>query len=173
MEFIILPEEKQNSTLREDTSSDLSDKTKREAKSSDSQRETEVSDSCDVMPPDRSFCHHAPGRPRILRTGKRGHPRKKYGLVSIIIDSFETNPSVQDALAGPNKIAWKNPMKEKHDALIKENAWTLVSRLKHKKPVGCEYATRLPLEATMLIADNNTELVILEYVRDGYARQQI
>ncbi|GFU09356.1 hypothetical protein NPIL_128331 [Nephila pilipes] len=73
------------------------------------------------MPPDRSVCHHASGRPRILRTGKRGSPRKKYGQVPIVTDCFETSPSVQEALAGPNKTAWKNALKEEHDALIKEN----------------------------------------------------
>ncbi|GFS33581.1 hypothetical protein NPIL_59741 [Nephila pilipes] len=122
MDFITPPDEKQNSILNEDTSSDLGDLTKRKATSSDSQRETEVSDSCDVMPPDRSVCHHASGRSKILRTGKKIRPRKEYEQLSIIMDCFETNPSVQKALAGPNKIAWKNAMKEGHDALIKENS---------------------------------------------------
>ncbi|GFS88383.1 hypothetical protein NPIL_89691 [Nephila pilipes] len=84
------------------------------------------------MPPDRSVCHHVLGRLRIL-TGKSGRPRKEYGQVSIITDCFETSPSAQEARAGPNKITRKNSMKEEHDALIKENAWTLVPRPKHKK----------------------------------------
>ncbi|GFS29499.1 hypothetical protein NPIL_205431 [Nephila pilipes] len=85
------------------------------------------------MPPYRCGCSQAPGRPRILRAGKRGHPRKEYGQVSIITDCFEASPSFQEALARPIKIHWKNTMKEEHDALAKENAWTLVSRPKHKK----------------------------------------
>ncbi|GFT60842.1 hypothetical protein NPIL_439401, partial [Nephila pilipes] len=133
MEFVTLPENKQNSTLSENTSTDLDDVTKREATSSDSQTKPEVSDNCDLLPPRRSFNHHAPGRPRILRTGKRGRPKKEYGQVPIITDCFETSSSVQEVLAGPNKIAWKNAMKEEHEALTKENAWTLVPRPKHKK----------------------------------------
>ncbi|GFS96093.1 hypothetical protein NPIL_489671 [Nephila pilipes] len=88
--------------------------------SSGSQRKTEVSDSCDVMPPDRSVYHPAPGRPRVLKTGKRGRPGKKYAQVLIITDCFETSLNVQEALAGPNKIAWENAMKEEHNALIKK-----------------------------------------------------
>ncbi|GFU19617.1 hypothetical protein NPIL_413341 [Nephila pilipes] len=117
MEFITLPDEKQNTTL---------------SVSRDSQKETEVSDSCHIMPLDRSFSHQSPGRSKTLRTSQRGHPRKKYGQVFIVMDCFETSPSAQGALAGPNKTAWKNAMKEEHDTLIKENEWTLVPRSKYK-----------------------------------------
>ncbi|GFS58440.1 hypothetical protein NPIL_420141 [Nephila pilipes] len=78
------------------------------------------------MLPDKSVCHHASERPRISRTGQRGRPRKEYGQVSITTDCFETSPSVQEALTGPNKTAWEKAMKEEHDALIKENAWTCI-----------------------------------------------
>ncbi|GFT44973.1 hypothetical protein NPIL_650011 [Nephila pilipes] len=89
------------------------------------------------MPSGRSVSYHTPGRPRILRTGKRSRPRKEYGQVSLITDCFETSPSIQVDPSGPNKTAWKNAKKEKHDALIKENAWTLVPRPKHKKIGQC------------------------------------
>ncbi|GFS99129.1 hypothetical protein NPIL_684871 [Nephila pilipes] len=121
MEFIILPEEKQNSTLSQNTSSDFGHVTKREATSSDFHTETEVSDNCDVIPPCRNMNHHTPGSPRILRTGKIGHPRQKYCQLSKITDCFKTITSDQEALAGPNKIAHKNAMKKEYDAVIKEN----------------------------------------------------
>ncbi|GFU50545.1 hypothetical protein NPIL_236291 [Nephila pilipes] len=114
------------STLSENTLSDLDDLTKRETTSSDSQAETEVSDNCDVIPLCRTVSHRVTGRPKILRTIKRARPRKEYGQVSITMECFETSPSVQEALSGPNKTDWKNAMKEEHDALIKETAWTLV-----------------------------------------------
>ncbi|GFT56910.1 hypothetical protein NPIL_544321 [Nephila pilipes] len=136
MKFITLPDENQKSYLREDTSSDLGDSPKRKATSSDSLTETEASYSCDVTPPERNVFHLALERPRILRTGKREHPIKEYGQVSKITDCFETSPSVQEALAEPNIEAWKNAMKEEHDALSKENAWILVPRSKHKKVIG-------------------------------------
>ncbi|GFU00066.1 hypothetical protein NPIL_367521 [Nephila pilipes] len=85
------------------------------------------------MPPDGSVCNYAPERPRNLRICKKGRPRKEYGQVSIITVCFEASPSVREAVVGPNKTAWKNIVKEEHDALIIENAWTLVLRPKHKK----------------------------------------
>ncbi|GFT27350.1 hypothetical protein NPIL_312191 [Nephila pilipes] len=99
-----------NSTLSEDTSTDLDDITKREATPSDSQTETEVSNIFDITPPERSGYHQAFGRPRILRTSKRGRPRKEYGQVSRRTNCFETFPSIKEALARPNKVAWKNTM---------------------------------------------------------------
>ncbi|GFS43308.1 retrotransposon 4 protein [Nephila pilipes] len=112
---------------------------KREETSSDSQTDTEVSNNCDVIPPCRSVNHRAPGRPRILRTGKRGRPRKEYGQVSITTDYFGTSPRVQEAFTGPNKTDGENAMKEEHDALIKENAWTLVPRPNHKMVIGSKW----------------------------------
>ncbi|GFS83946.1 hypothetical protein NPIL_263021 [Nephila pilipes] len=102
MKFITLLDEKQNPTFSEDTSSDLGDITKKEATSSDSQKQIEASASSDVPSSESSVFHHAPERPRILRTGKRARSRKEYGQVTIITDSFETDPIVQKALAGPN-----------------------------------------------------------------------
>ncbi|GFU00491.1 hypothetical protein NPIL_603031 [Nephila pilipes] len=49
MELFTLPREKQNSTLSEDTSSDLDNVTKREATSSDSQTDTGVSSGVMIM----------------------------------------------------------------------------------------------------------------------------
>ncbi|GFS34180.1 hypothetical protein NPIL_218471 [Nephila pilipes] len=80
------------------------------------------------MPPDRSICHHDSGRAKILRTDKRDRPRKEYGHVSIIKDCFETSPSVQEALTGLNNVAWKNAMKEEHDALILKNCMNISSK---------------------------------------------
>ncbi|GFT09605.1 hypothetical protein NPIL_504621 [Nephila pilipes] len=113
MEFITLPDKKQSSTISEGTSYDLrigflsADITKRKASSSDSQTETKASDCCDITLPDRCVFPPAHGKPRILRTGKSGRPRKEYGQVSVISDCFETSPKVQEALARPNKLAWK------------------------------------------------------------------
>ncbi|GFT44809.1 hypothetical protein NPIL_35261 [Nephila pilipes] len=121
MEFITLPDEKLKATLSEDKSPVLGNSPKREAVLSNSQTEIEASDSCNVMPPDRSIFHHAPGRPKILRTGKSGHPRKEYGQVSTIMDCFETSPSIQKALSEPNKVAWFISVKEEYDTLIKAN----------------------------------------------------
>ncbi|GFU05793.1 hypothetical protein NPIL_630621 [Nephila pilipes] len=105
MEFITLPDEKQNSILSEDLSCDLGDSPKGEAMSSNSQTETAASDNSDVMSPDKGKIPHGPGRWRILQTGKRGHPRKDYRQVSIVLCCFETSPIVQKALVGPNKVA--------------------------------------------------------------------
>ncbi|GFS64511.1 hypothetical protein NPIL_449421 [Nephila pilipes] len=104
MEFFTFYVEKK-STIYGDTSSDLGDSLKREALSSDFRTETEASDSCDVKPPDRGVFHPPHGSPRILRPSKRGHPRKEYGKVSIIMNCFETSRSFHEALTGPNKVA--------------------------------------------------------------------
>ncbi|GFT31052.1 hypothetical protein NPIL_274121 [Nephila pilipes] len=90
------------------------------------------------MPPCKSVCHLILRRPRISRKaleglGKRVRPRKKYGQVSIITECFKTRLSVQETLAGPNKVAWENGMKKEHDTLFQENARTLVPILSIKR----------------------------------------
>lgn len=45
---------------------------------------------------------HGPGRPRIVRTGQRGRPRKQYNVLSYMdsSDDIETPKSVAEALSG-------------------------------------------------------------------------
>ncbi|GFT88367.1 hypothetical protein NPIL_27241 [Nephila pilipes] len=100
---IILGDGKQ--VLRGYASSDVGDITIKGETSLDSETGTEALDSYDATHQEGSIFHPSPGKPRTSKTGKIDRPRKEFGQVSIITECFETNPSDQETLTGPDKIS--------------------------------------------------------------------
>ncbi|GFU39584.1 hypothetical protein NPIL_139661 [Nephila pilipes] len=91
--------------LRGYASSDVGDITIKGETSLDSETGTEALDSYDATHQEGSIFHPSPGKPRTSKTGKIDRPRKEFGQVSIITECFETNPSDQETLTGPDKIS--------------------------------------------------------------------
>ncbi|GBL93002.1 hypothetical protein AVEN_54639-1 [Araneus ventricosus] len=72
---------------------------------------------------------------------------------------FETSSSVEEALVGPNKNAWKKVMKDEYDALIKGNAWALVSKPNHKKVIGSKRILRAKFNVEGIIEKLKARIV--------------
>lgn len=68
-----------------------------------------------------------PGRPRIIRDGSRGRPRKLFNeLRGMGKLKLETPENVEDALNGPYADEWLKSMETEYDSLIKNDTWELV-----------------------------------------------
>jgi len=112
----------------------------------------EDTDLKDYMTPKRGS-----GRPKLLKTGKRGRPRKIYQPYLEHSDNTETDTmqhnvqmaysaigdiTVKEALSGPQKQEWKKAMFEEYEALVRNNTWTLCELPKNCEAIGCRWVLK-------------------------------
>lgn len=73
------------------------------------------------------------GRPKILRTGDKGRPKKVFTTTSEMLNSIIENPqTVAEALNSHDAVHWKKAMDVEYKSLMKNKTWMLVDR-----PDGC------------------------------------
>lgn len=89
-----------------------------------------------------------PGRPRIIRTGQRGRPRKQYNdVVQHVESDLSEQASLSEvpmrrALAGPNSEEWFDAMVQEIRSIIKNDTWELVDRPKGVQIIGSRIVLR-------------------------------
>ena len=82
------------------------------------------------------------GRPKIVRTGAKGRPRKIYVTESgpEMLNSIIENPnSVNEALNSEDSEKWKEAMQAEYNSLIKNKTWQLVEKPSDKNIIGCKW----------------------------------
>lgn len=90
------------------------------------------------------------GRPRLIRTGPRGRPRKEYHMNLQDVDEPEDNAeyagiaevSFEEALTGPESKEWKGSIQEEFHSIVKNDTWEIVSRPSNKSVIGCRIVLR-------------------------------
>ncbi|UYV83140.1 hypothetical protein LAZ67_22002407 [Cordylochernes scorpioides] len=111
------------------------------------------------------------GRPRILRTGKPGRPRKEYVEANLSKD-FRQNTSLPDpkdldqALSSEDSHLWKGAMKEEYSSLLKNGTWELVDPPKNKNIIGNKWVFRKKFRA-----DGSIERYKARLVAKGYSQK--
>ncbi|KMQ86956.1 copia-like retrotransposable protein [Lasius niger] len=102
-------------------------------------KESRITDEQEVAIPTRRR-----GRPRIIRTGLPGRPRKDYGRgevdqgeLACVAEIF-----VMHAISGANSFEWKDAMASEVKFLIKNNTWSLVERSKDQRVIGSRFVLR-------------------------------
>ena len=89
---------------------------------------------------DKAKMHVGPGRPKIIRTGSRGRPRKQYNILQNIGEyTVETPETDVDALRSPYADDWQNSMKSEYESLMKNNTWELANLPKGQVAIGCRW----------------------------------
>lgn len=88
---------------------------------------------------------HGPGRPRIVRTGQRGRPRKQYNVLSYLdsSDDIETPKSVAEALSSQYVRNWQDSMQTEMDALRKNETWDMVDLPPKQKAIASKWVFRI------------------------------
>lgn len=80
------------------------------------------------------------GRPRLVRSGSRGRPRKEYNIIQALGRcEIQTPESVEEALEGPYADEWKRSMQAEYDSLIKNKTWDMVNLPKGQVSIGCKW----------------------------------
>ncbi|KAL0267391.1 UNVERIFIED_CONTAM: hypothetical protein PYX00_009677 [Menopon gallinae] len=108
----------------------------------------------------------AAGRPRLLRTGKRGRPRKIYHQVNEADVSAEREEwamtgeiSVEEALSGSNSEEWMDAIVDETKSILKNNTWEMVDRKVSDNVIGSRYVLRNKYNADGSIQKRKARLV--------------
>lgn len=108
-----------------------------------------------------------PGRPRIVRTGLRGRPRKVHRTFHIE-GSSENYPefvniaeeiSMKEALGGSDADDWNCAIQEEFESLIKNRTWDLVNRPDNCSTVGNRLVLRNKFNAEGNLEKRKARLV--------------
>lgn len=73
------------------------------------------------------------GRPKIVRTGTRGRPRKVFNSANALETEIENPNTVSEALASQHKEEWLDAMKVEYGNLMRNDTWELVNLPKNRK----------------------------------------
>lgn len=99
-----------------------------------------------------------PGRPKILRTGNRGRPRKLYcGQPGEAANIAEI--PVNQAIYGDDSTEWLSAMAEEAIALIRNDTWKLVERPKGQRVIGSRFVLRNKHNADGTISKRKARVV--------------
>lgn len=85
------------------------------------------------------------GRPRIIRNGKPGRPRKTYNSVNVMRNAcdIEVPQSVAEAESSEYANEWMRAMQAEYDALVRNNTWELQELPKGEKAIGAKWVFAL------------------------------
>lgn len=89
------------------------------------------------------------GRPRILRTGRRGKPRQIYthaaehtGYVDGETVALITEIPMRQALSGPEADEWQDAMMSEIKSVLRNGTWELIDRPKNSACIGSRIVLR-------------------------------
>jgi len=86
-----------------------------------------------------------PGRPRKIRTGNRGRPRKEFNLVestSRAEETFLVEIPISQAISGTDANEWYRSMATELRSVIENDTWELVDRPKDQKVIDSRIVLR-------------------------------
>ncbi|UYV61519.1 hypothetical protein LAZ67_1005132 [Cordylochernes scorpioides] len=112
------------------------------------------------------------GRPRYIRTGKPGRPRKEYPTANLSTQEFSEvkySPDPKDAeeaLSGKDSYFWRKAMKEEFDSLIENKTWELVDPPKGQNVIGSKWLFRRKYSS-----DGSLERYKARLVAKGYSQK--
>lgn len=100
---------------------------------------------------ERPLARRGVGRPRLIRTGARGRPRKEYqpANAQLAEESQDTveyanvaEVPLKPALSGTDAIEWKDAIRSEFRALLKNKTWEVVDRPRDRNVVTCRIVLR-------------------------------
>lgn len=106
--------------------------------SSDSSINGEENETRDIDVPISENNKRAAGKPKLVRTGKPGRPKKQYPVASVAMDTLDEDPEmIEDVLIiRPDKERWLDAMKTEYNSLLEYNTWELVNRKPDKRIIS-------------------------------------
>lgn len=86
-----------------------------------------------------------PGRPRLIRTGRRGRPRKQYSVAEAKVvqeEVFLTEIPIMQAVASSDSSEWYDAMATELKSVIANDTWDLVDRPAGQLVIGSRMVLR-------------------------------
>jgi transposase InsO family protein len=89
-----------------------------------------------------------PGRPRLLRTGRPGRPKKQYNVLSAMVTENVTVPSsYEEAMKSPEATYWREAMAKEYESLITNQTWQVAELPMEHRAIGCKWVFNLKRDA--------------------------
>lgn len=89
---------------------------------------------------DHDHPRRGPGRPRFVRTGTPGRPRKQYNMVNMACNQeIEAPETVKEAMKSEQAQEWWHAMQEEYHALLHNDTWEQAELPKGQKAIGCKW----------------------------------
>lgn len=118
------------------------------------------------------------GRPKIIRTGLPGRPRKEYipNEEKVLNDAINVLQNVQvvkrgdpstvnEAMSREDWCTWENSMRREYESLVKNDTWDLVQRPINKNIIGCKWVFTTKRNPDDSIAKYKARLVAKGYAQ--------
>ncbi|XP_073844139.1 uncharacterized protein, partial [Musca autumnalis] len=79
-----------------------------------------------------------PGRPRIVKTGKPGRPKKQYNVLNLMkVEDIVVPNTVEEAMSGEHSQYWQDAMEDEYNSLMKNDTWELCNLPTGQRVIGC------------------------------------
>ncbi|GBP05998.1 Retrovirus-related Pol polyprotein from transposon TNT 1-94 [Eumeta japonica] len=110
--------------------------------------DTADEDSSSESSSDQQAVAIGPGRPKIIRSGKPGRPRKQYNVVNVqsnvcVAMNDNVPQTVEEALSSNRKHCWEKAMQDEILALENNSTWSLANLPEGKKAIPCKWVFAL------------------------------
>ncbi|KAK2578606.1 hypothetical protein KPH14_001023 [Odynerus spinipes] len=109
------------------------------------EREQIVGEELNHEPPENEP-RRARGRPRLIRTGLKGRPRKEYQIANYVGEETELAHVAEipfnEAVGGPDSNEWRQAMVSEMKSIIMKDTWTLVDHPKDRQVIGSRVVLR-------------------------------
>lgn len=118
---------------------------------------------------DRSGYSRGRGRPRLIRTGLRGRPRKQYQesnqAESLEETAFIAEIPIQEAIQGPDAEEWRDAIAHELKSLLSHDTWQIVSRPENKKIIGSRIVLRNKYKQNGTLERRKARIVAKEFAQ--------
>ena len=131
----------------------------------DEQTDVDARTAADVEPNDVTpSTSRGPGRPKIVKTGNPGRPRKVYNMIEKEKANLVTDPTdVNEAVNGPDAKEWKSAIIEEYIALMENSTWDIVDLPKGQKLIDSRFVLKTKLRSNGEIERRKARLVAKGY----------
>jgi len=93
---------------------------------------------------EEKVAQRAPGRPKLVRTGLPGRPRKEYQMMNVLTtEDIAFSGSFKEAMNGDHIDTWKASVQKEMYGLRANKTWSLVDLPKGEKTICCRWVFAL------------------------------
>jgi len=81
-----------------------------------------------------------PGRPKLIRTGKLGRPKKQYNILGALVSKDVPIPATfKEAMSSPYASEWRDAMQREYDSLLANQTWQIADLPRNQSAIGCKW----------------------------------